>query len=254
MTEICSKWHALDGISQEFMGEVSQINPVVGIDDEGLVLIDSGPPGSIAQMESALGSIGFGIEDIRWIFITHYHFDHVGNLVELMKRNSKANCYMGKEDIPYFLWHKKPEEKPLDLDEVRNYFPNVTDEIIAEMSSDDEDIEPPEIAFDIIPITGGVTEFPQAGGFKVISTPGHTPGHVSVYLEGCRTLVAGDLMMYWKNSFSGPIHTFSSDPSTAEESVREISKLGIETMVGYHGKPLFKTAGETINKYISGEV
>jgi glyoxylase-like metal-dependent hydrolase (beta-lactamase superfamily II) len=251
VTRICEEWYVLDGVTQDFLGETNPVNPVVGIDKEGIVLIDTGPPGSFGQLEVALGQLGYKVDDIMWIFVTHYHGDHTGNLAKIMKRNKKTKCYMGDADIPFYRGLQALPVKPMDIDELRKYFPNLTvSELIGlnKSAGADVDAENKSITISPIPNTGAV--FKYAGGFKVIHTPGHTPGHISVYIEKCKTLVAGDLMMYWKGEFSGPVATFSEDPVTAIKSVKIISKLDIENLVGYHGKPLFKIAGKMIKRYL----
>jgi glyoxylase-like metal-dependent hydrolase (beta-lactamase superfamily II) len=43
-----------------------------------------------------------------------------------------------------------------------------------------------------------------AGGTKVIFTPGHTPGHLSLYLERSKVLIAGDALRAQRGSLNGP--------------------------------------------------
>ncbi|EIJ79963.1 metal-dependent hydrolase [Bacillus methanolicus PB1] len=46
---------------------------------------------------------------------------------------------------------------------------------------------------------------PICGGIKVISTPGHTPGHISLYLEESKILFAGDAMVCSNGILKGPV-------------------------------------------------
>lgn len=250
MTEICRNWFTIDGITQDFIGEINEINPVVGVGEDGLVLIDTGPPGSYDKMKIGLKKLGFSLTDIRTIIITHYHFDHVGNLHNFLHENESITVYMGKNDIPYYEGVKIDEPAPIDLDEIRVYFPNATEEILnrtfSETSMDPEKVDSQSLT----PLDDQLTHFNEAGGFDVIQTPGHTPGHLSVYIPSTKVLIPGDLMMYWKGTFSGPVKTFTANFDEALKSTMMVSALKIEKLIGYHGSPLTGDVNQMIGEYL----
>lgn len=235
------------------MGEESALNPVVGRNGDGIVLVDTGAPGTFGQLENSLKNLGYGIEDINLIIVTHCHFDHVGNLMEIAKRNKHARILMGKDDIPYYSGEKTLEERAVDEAELRKYFPNLKKSDLEHTAGDDEISYAPdqELLSRIEAVENDQSGFDVPGGLKIVTTPGHTPGHISVYLQDHKALVAGDLMMYWKGNFSGPIRSFSSDPETADKSVRKVSSLEIEKLVGYHGNPYFGDVNALIEEYLS---
>ncbi len=253
LSRIGEKWDVLEGVTQAFMGEESALNPVIGRCKDGIVLIDTGAPETFDQLEASLNTLGYGVDEIKLVVITHYHFDHVGNLMEIAKRNKHTRILMGKEDIPYYAGEKSPEEVPVDVDELRKYFPNLRKSDLEDSAGDDEiSYAPDEGLLSRIEAVDEDQSVPDVpGGMSIITTPGHTPGHISVYLKDHRALIAGDLMMYWKGNFSGPIRTFSSDPEVADKSVRKVSSLTIETLVGYHGNPYFGGANAMIHGYLS---
>ncbi len=74
-----------------------------------------------------------------------------------------------------------------------------------------------------------------AGGMRVISTPGHTPGHLCLYLERSRTLIAGDALLAHRGRLHGPSPDFTMDLPTAHESVRKLAELNVGAIVCYHG-------------------
>lgn len=250
MTEICDNWVLIDGITQYFMGETNPINPVIGVDDKGIVLIDTGPPGSYEQMKSGLKKLGFSVQDVRKIILTHYHFDHVGNLASFLQDNSEIDVYIGKDDIPYYEGMKTPEPSTPDMNEIKKYFPKATEETLIEMSSD-PDLEPVKVDISKLePLSGNGIHFDFAGGFDIVETPGHTPGHLSVYIPSSKVLIPGDLMMYWKGKFSGPVKTFSGDFNEAVRSVKKISKLDSEKLICYHGTPFSGNVNALIDDYL----
>jgi glyoxylase-like metal-dependent hydrolase (beta-lactamase superfamily II) len=74
-----------------------------------------------------------------------------------------------------------------------------------------------------------------AGGTRVIFTPGHTPGHLSLYLERPKVLVAGDALTAEGGHLNGPNPPFTLDVGEAARSVRRLAELDVETIVCYHG-------------------
>lgn len=252
VTNIGGSWNMLEGIEQEFLGEVSALNPVIGQGRDGIVLIDTGGPGTLDQLVRALDRHGLKISDISLVLITHYHFDHVGNLAEIAKRNKNARIMMGGRDIPYYAGEAVSEEGEVDQDELLKYFPNMKESDLEQASNEEDQPFGPdeELISRLEPVNEEEMELDIAGGFRVISTPGHSPGHLSVYLEKYKALIPGDLMMYWKGNFSGPIRTFSSNIDDANESVKKVSRLEIEKLAGYHGQPYFGDVNRMINEYL----
>lgn len=250
MTEICDNWYVIDGVTQYFMGETNGISPVIGVDKGGIVLIDTGPPGSYDQMRTGLKELGFSVEDIQTIIITHYHFDHVGNLHNFLHDNKKTTVYMGMNDILYYDGVKSPDPIPPDMEEINQYFPEATKETLDEMFSE-VSLEPEKIDIhNLKPLSGQTTHFTEAGGFDVIQTPGHTPGHLSVYIPSSKVMIPGDLMMYWKGRFSGPVKTFSANFKEAVGSLKKISALQMRKLIGYHGSPFYGDVNGLVEEYL----
>jgi glyoxylase-like metal-dependent hydrolase (beta-lactamase superfamily II) len=74
-----------------------------------------------------------------------------------------------------------------------------------------------------------------AGGIRVIFTPGHTPGHLSLYLERSKVLIAGDALRAERGSLNGPNPSMTLEMGTALQSLRTLADLDIDTIVCYHG-------------------
>jgi metallo-beta-lactamase class B len=65
----------------------------------GLILVNSGAPGSFPLMKESIEKLGFKLTDIKVITSTHGHWDHVGDLAEFQKI-SGAKVYMSEIDAP----------------------------------------------------------------------------------------------------------------------------------------------------------
>jgi glyoxylase-like metal-dependent hydrolase (beta-lactamase superfamily II) len=102
-----------------------------------------------------------------------------------------------------------------------------------------------------LPPDGSVPHMP---GWRWIHTPGHTPGHISLFREGDRSLIAGDAFVTVKQEslykvivqepeFSGPPKYFTTDWRAAWESVKKLERLRPAAAVTGHGRPM---SGETL--------
>jgi glyoxylase-like metal-dependent hydrolase (beta-lactamase superfamily II) len=93
-------------------------------------------------------------------------------------------------------------------------------------------------------------ELPELPEWKVLHTPGHTPGHVSFFRPSDRTLLVGDAFCTTKpESFfeaalaqhpelHGPPSYFTSDWDAARTSVQRLANLSPSILAPGHGKPL----------------
>lgn len=70
---------------------------------------------------------------------------------------------------------------------------------------------------------------------QVFATPGHTPGHVSIFHEGTGTLFVGDAAATDHGELVRGPEAFTSDAARAEESLERIAVLAPERMLFAHG-------------------
>ncbi|WP_436488979.1 MBL fold metallo-hydrolase [Chitinophaga sp. ARDCPP14] len=98
----------------------------------------------------------------------------------------------------------------------------------------------------MLPEDGSV---PGLEGWRYIHTPGHTPGHISLYREYDGVLLAGDAFVTTQaeslshvitqsKKVSGPPKYFTPDWISAESSVKKLAALQPQTVATGHGKPL----------------
>jgi glyoxylase-like metal-dependent hydrolase (beta-lactamase superfamily II) len=59
-----------------------------------IALIDTGLPSQIDAVRAGIRAHGFSINDISYIFITHSHPDHSGNVAPILKENPGAKVYI----------------------------------------------------------------------------------------------------------------------------------------------------------------
>ena len=66
----------------------------------GLILVNSGAPGSYPLIKANIEALGFKTSDIKAITTTHGHFDHVGDLALFQKDAPGAKTYVNERDAP----------------------------------------------------------------------------------------------------------------------------------------------------------
>ncbi len=83
-------------------------------------------------------------------------------------------------------------------------------------------------------------------GLQIIGTPGHTPGHISVFDESAGFLVAGDALNEEGGMVLGPDASFTADMDTANASVQRLAERQFETVVFGHGDPIEGGASDQV--------
>lgn len=82
-------------------------------------------------------------------------------------------------------------------------------------------------------------------GLRMIATPGHTAGHFSVYDPTGGVLIVGDAMTN-DGRLSGANPQYTDDMATADESIKKMASLDVETLLFGHGDPLEDGAAEQL--------
>jgi glyoxylase-like metal-dependent hydrolase (beta-lactamase superfamily II) len=77
-------------------------------------------------------------------------------------------------------------------------------------------------------------------GMRIVETPGHTLGHISVFEPATGILVAGDALRT-TSGLDGSDPQYTADSAQATASVRKLAAMDIKAILPGHGEPL--TAG-----------
>ncbi|WP_246096071.1 MBL fold metallo-hydrolase [Paenibacillus sinopodophylli] len=224
-------------------GRSMPIHPTIIYDNDCWTLIDTGMPGSARVIQDYVKQAGISETPLQAIILTHQDIDHIGGLPQFLEDSaiSPFDVYAHEADRDTIDGKAPLLKFPLDLlnaeleslpAEVRHSYdkvfsqpskPNVT-RLLADG--------------DILPIGGGLT---------VIHTPGHTPGHVSLYHHASKTLIAGDALVVHNGELLGssPYSTYNMEDAT--HSLEKFKSFDIEAVVCYHGGLL----RDDINKRIA---
>jgi glyoxylase-like metal-dependent hydrolase (beta-lactamase superfamily II) len=84
-------------------------------------------------------------------------------------------------------------------------------------------------------------------GMRVIDTPGHTLGHISIFEPATGILVAGDALRT-TGSLDGSDPQFTMDVTKANDSVRKLAAMDVKAILTGHGEPLTTGAGKALKE------
>lgn len=142
------------------------------------LLIDTGSSKNVGSVLKAIKAHGLQLKDIVGMIPSHYHFDHAGGsarLLELIKPQNPDFKILARKETKNWLQH--PEAH------VRGAKTTYGDSVGEMPYIPDEDFKilKPDKAIDIQGLFGRNFDFQHE--VNLVSTPGHTPDHSSVYFR-----------------------------------------------------------------------
>ncbi len=182
------------------------IHPAAVETDRGVVLVDVGFPGQADAIDAHLADANLGLDDVIAVAVTHQDGDHVAGLRDVVDRTD-ATVYAHRETAPYLDGREDP------------------------IKGGDDRYPPVDVDVQVVDGVGFRT---AAGEMRVVHTPGHAPGHVSLHFPGERLLVAGDALTA-EDGLAGPKPEFTPDLDRATESVGHLADLDVDRVLCYHG-------------------
>lgn len=218
-------------ISMMVMGAPNVIYPTVIWNDKDIVLVDTGVPGQVglSKIRQEMLKSGISFDGINKVIITHQDLDHIGGLPSIIKEiQHKIEVRSHEKEKPYIQGEKR--------------LIKITDQVIAQLEFLPNELKnvmkpvfenPPKANVDQAVVDG--EELPFGEGVVVIHTPGHTPGHICLYIKQSKTLIAGDAMSVQEGQLFGPDPQQTIDMVLAVDSLKKLAQYDIETVICYHG-------------------
>ena len=197
------------------------------VQGEGSIMIDSGNPRQAKGFMKALERLAVQPEDIQLLVITHGHWDHIGSAKDI-KELTGAKIAM----------HHREKDQ---LEKSRKVLPpGVTPWgriIMGTTAMLMPFVHIPATNVDVVLGDEALSLAEYGIPGKVIYTPGHTMGSVSVLLETGDALV-GDLAMNgFPLRFSPGLPIAAEDMQRLKESWKLLLEQGAQTIFPGHGKP-----------------
>ena len=200
------------------------------------VLVDAGLAWSAPKIKFMAEEL-FGADSTpSAIILTHGHFDHVGSLQDLLKIWN-VPVYAHAMELPYLTG--RSHYPPAD--------PSVGGGLMATFSFMYPD-KPIDVSANIKPLPSD-NSVPGLPSWRYLFTPGHSPGHISLYRDYDKLLIAGDAFvttkaesafyaLTFKEHLSGPPKYFTCDWDAAKLSLEKLAALEPEIVATGHGKPV----------------
>jgi glyoxylase-like metal-dependent hydrolase (beta-lactamase superfamily II) len=197
--------------------------------EQGLAVVDAGMPGNAEKILSYVRKLGENPSSISTIVLTHCHIDHVGSAYELRKATN-AKVAIHAEDAD-FLAGKRSLPRPKGV--AGSLFRAAS--LFFRFKAFQPDIT--------------VKEGDIVAGLRVIHTPGHTPGSISLIDPKRELIFVGDTLRYSEGKMSGPPERFTLDADQMKLSIKKISELKFDTMLSGHSGPLRPKASERVKEF-----
>ena len=212
-------------------GEVEDIiHPVVLVDNQNMILIDCGYTGFLPAIKQAMVENNLNCADLTHVLITHQDHDHMGAAFALKQEYPQIQIVASKEEAPYIsgklksLRLEQAEELQVTLPEEQKQFGLQFCNILKNVQS---------VAVDLEVKDGDILDW--CGGCTILETPGHTPGHISIFVNEKKVMITGDAAALEKDKLviANPLYTL--DIIKAEESLQKIKSYNAKEIICYHG-------------------
>lgn len=208
------------------------------IDDSagGLILVDTGFKGSTQKIFKAIEKSGRSPKAIKRIILTHSHPDHAGSAAEIAQiTGAKVMAH--------------PADAALAAQGIAGRMPQIVSPGLMNKIIFRLFIKPVPNAIDpltdIQTVADGDVLPLMPGGIRIIHTPGHSAGHIALYLHEDDVLIAGDICAHMMGL---GLSTVYEDAALGIQSILKAAQTPFGKAVFGHGRPLMKDAAKKLRE------
>ena len=199
---------------------------------KGLILVDTGLPGTEKRIMKALAQLGRTAESVKLVLITHRHLDHIGSVSAIKHAFPKAIVASHPFEKPYIagtLVAHMPRAWGLQGRIMRRVssFTSWMAKLLRIIKYKPMYVDKPSDDESILEGTG-------LDG-SILWTPGHTKGSITLFLNKTKTAIVGDLLRGRHGKLVEP--SLMESPAQTGASVHRLLDLGPVTICPGHGKP-----------------
>lgn len=215
-----------------FNGQQQYIYPSLIISGNELTLVDTGYTYFLPLIEAEIVKNGYDMKNLSNIIITHYDDDHIGSLYEFKERYPQVTIIASEVEAEFISGNAKAERlvqaeamldnMPEEQKEFGNWFIQQL-EALRHVSVD---------------TTVRDGEWILHNSCRVIATPGHTSGHISLYFPEVDSVITGDAAVREANELVIANPQFCLDRKSAEQSLNILLDLQAQHYYCYHGGKL----------------
>lgn len=213
--------HTIDGV-------VYTVHPVLIGVAAGNFLVDCGYEETVGQLIEKLLEAGVEERELTGLIITHDDHDHMGGAAELKRLNPGLKIFCGAEEADSVCGKVKSER----LIQAENSLDSMPERARGwALAFIEMLMNTPKVPVDVL--LGDGDEVVE--GIVAVSTPGHTKGHISIYLPGSSTVITGDALVLEDGRLNIANPQYTLDLDRANESAEKIRALDAKTIICYHG-------------------
>jgi glyoxylase-like metal-dependent hydrolase (beta-lactamase superfamily II) len=220
-------------------GQVTELHPSLIRSEDKIWLVDCGYEGSLPMIKTAVSQHGVDISELEGIIMSHDDIDHLGGLKEIKDAYPSIKVLSSEIEAPYI----SGSLRSLRIQQAEELFPYLPEEHKEWALSFQEQLR----SIKRVPVDQTFSfDAEISEGIQIVNTPGHTPGHISIYLPDLKTLIASDAIVFENGQLDIANPGFCLDLPAALESVRKIAGLHIASIYCYHGGPVFEGVAEKL--------
>lgn len=209
-------------------------NSFAFVDGDGSVtLVDCGLRRAPARIVAGLRAIGRHPGDVTRIVLTHAHVDHAGGAADMAARTGAPVAVHEADADDAAAGRVPPFDPSLLAGRLLNRVPGRR--------------------FPAVPVGERLTDgqlLDVAGGLRVVATPGHTPGHVSLLHEPTRTLVTGDALFNRRALRYSP-RPLCTDFRLGRRTAHVLGELDYDRVAFTHGTEITTGAREAVRGFLA---
>lgn len=217
-------------LKMQFGGVQDVVHPTLLWDEQNIILIDCGFIGFLPMIEKELESHGVTIQQLTGLVLTHHDHDHMGAAAALKRANPDMQIYSSPQEAPFI----SAEQKPLRLhqaEEMQKSLPpdqQAFGKAFCDMLRKVESVQVDRFLYDGLHLD-------WCGGCLIIATPGHTPGHISLFLEEASMVITGDAIALENGLPVIANPQFTLDILQAKKSMEKLLAVNAKVYSCYHG-------------------
>ena len=213
----------------EFNRQKNYIYPSLIILNNELTLVDTGYTNSLSLIENEILKNGYEVKNLKNIIITHYDDDHIGSLYDFKEKYPWINIVASERESKYISGEIK-SERLVQAEEMLEHMTIKEIEFgkwfVQQLKnlkhvSIDEKVHDGDMILD--------------NKCRIVATPGHTSGHISLYFPSLKSVITGDAAVNEDDELIIANPQFCLNIEKAQQSLRKIKNLKAETYYCYHG-------------------
>lgn len=216
-------------IEFEFNGQRNTIYPSLIVWNNELTLVDTGYINFLPLIENEIIKRGYEMKYLKNIIITHYDDDHIGSLHDFKEKYPWINIIASEIESSYISGEMK-SERLVQAEELLENMPPEEIEFGKWFIKQLKELKP--IAIDKNVHDGDMILHHEC---RVVATPGHTSGHISLYFPKLNSVITGDAAANENHELVIANPHFCLNMDNAKHSLRKIQNLQADTYYCYHG-------------------